>query len=292
MGNSAEQKGITATKVFVSYAQSVGRTEWIRQICERLRHDAVDLVADIYELPHGADIHAFMERSVNDPTITRVLMFCDKLYCEKANGRLGGVGKETQIISSEVYNRVDETKFLAIFCELSDDASPLLPTYLKSRLGIDFSSPEKVDENWETLIRDLFGKPLYQKPALGQPPAYITAPQQPSIGGKQIPLMAASGEPEFGQRANAISAISSTSDSRSTGTVRYNNERQRRRVSPRRKAANVHTDPGRAPRSFRTLEWRTASRSRREKSVHFRAAVTFKVRAGSASFRRVAGPRQ
>ena len=32
MENSAEQKEFTAPKVFVSYAQSVERTEWIRQI--------------------------------------------------------------------------------------------------------------------------------------------------------------------------------------------------------------------------------------------------------------------
>ena len=54
------------------------------------------------ELPHGADIHAFMERCVNDPSITNVLMFCDRLYCEKANQRRGGVGKETDHFSRGV----------------------------------------------------------------------------------------------------------------------------------------------------------------------------------------------
>src|SRR6476646_7098738 len=84
----------------------------------------------------------------------------DRGDCDKANGRLGGVGKETQIISAEVYARVVEAKFLPIFCEVSEDGSPLLPTYLKSRRGIDFSSSDKVNENWETLVRDLFDKPL------------------------------------------------------------------------------------------------------------------------------------
>jgi hypothetical protein len=89
-------------------------------------------------------------------------MFCDRLYCEKANQRRGGVGKETQIISAEVYERVGESKFIPIFCELFEDGSPCLPTYLKSRFAIDFSSETKVDENWETLIRALFGRPLYK----------------------------------------------------------------------------------------------------------------------------------
>ena len=76
--------------------------------------------------------------------------------------------------------RVGESKFIPIFCELFEDGSPCLPTYLKSRFATDFSSEAKVDENWETLIRALFGRPLYQKPALGAPPAYVTAPQEPS----------------------------------------------------------------------------------------------------------------
>jgi TIR domain len=180
MPDSQETKTIATPKVFVSYAQSEERTSWISDVCERLMHDGVDVVVDLYELPHSADIHAFMERCVNDPSITRVLMFCDALYCEKANDRRGGVGKETQIISEEVYNNIGRTKFLPIFCAVYDDGRPCLPIYLKSRLAIDFSTPEKVQENWETLLRDLFEQPLHQKPALGTPPAYITTPQLPS----------------------------------------------------------------------------------------------------------------
>jgi len=65
------------------------------------------------------------------------VMFCDRLHCEKANGRLGGVGKETQIIFAEVYSRVDQTKFLPIFRDVWEDGSPLLPTWLKSRLLVE-----------------------------------------------------------------------------------------------------------------------------------------------------------
>lgn len=60
-----------------------------------------------------------------------------------------------------------------------------MPTFLKSRIWIDFSSPEAVNENWERLIRTLFGKPLHEKPELGKPPAYIreetTSPASPAI---------------------------------------------------------------------------------------------------------------
>lgn len=58
-------------------------------------------------------------------------------------------------------------------CEF-EDRSPCLPTFLKSRIWIDFSSPEAINQNWEKLVRLLFGKPFYEKPELGRPPAFVT----------------------------------------------------------------------------------------------------------------------
>jgi hypothetical protein len=113
------------------------------------------------------------------------LVICDRIYAEKADARKAGVGTESQIISQEVYQKVEQSKFIPIVCEFTDDSNPFLPTFLKSRIWIDFSSPEKVNDNWEQLIRLLFGKPLHQKPKLGQPPAYITnetaPPSNPAI---------------------------------------------------------------------------------------------------------------
>lgn len=91
----------------------------------------------------------------------------------------------SEIISKEVYEKVEQSKFIPIACEFSDDGNPFLPTFLKSRIWIDFSSPEAVNENWERLVRLIFGKPLYEKPKLGKPPAYITndtaSPPSPAI---------------------------------------------------------------------------------------------------------------
>jgi hypothetical protein len=77
-------------------------------------------------------------------------------------------------MSQEIYNKVEQSKFIPILCELSETGEPHLPTFMKSRIGINFSSPELVNDNWEQLVRLLFGKPLFQKPALGKAPAYIS----------------------------------------------------------------------------------------------------------------------
>jgi len=44
---------------------------------------------------------------------------------KRADDRRGGVGKETQIISEEVYN-ISQTKFLPIFCDVNEDGKPCL----------------------------------------------------------------------------------------------------------------------------------------------------------------------
>jgi hypothetical protein len=162
-------------KAFISYSwTSKLHQDTVRSWADRLLTDGVSVVLDQYDLKEGDDKYAFMEKMVTDPSVSHVLVMCDKAYAEKADARKAGVGTESQIISQEVYKKVEQSKFIPIFCELSEQGEPFLPTFMKSRIGINFSTPELVNENWEQLVRLLFGKPLYQKPAVGTPPTYIS----------------------------------------------------------------------------------------------------------------------
>ena len=168
-------KTITAPKVFISYSwTSAGHQETVRQWAERLLSDGVEVVIDIFDLREGHDKYHFMERMVTDPKISHVLVICDKIYAAKADAKKAGVGTESQIISSEVYGKVEQGKFIPIVCEFSDEGEPFLHVFLKSRIWINFSSPEAVNQNWEQLVRSIYDKPAYQKPLVGKAPAYIT----------------------------------------------------------------------------------------------------------------------
>ncbi len=147
---------------------------------DRLLDHGVEVLLDIYDLKGGHDKFAFMERMVTDQSVTHVLVMCDKVYAEKADARAAGVGVETQIISKEVYEKVEQSKFIPIACELDEHGKWYLPTFLKSRIGFNFSTPEAVNENWEQLVRLLFGKPLHVKPTVGKPPAYLLEDSTPS----------------------------------------------------------------------------------------------------------------
>jgi hypothetical protein len=161
-------------KVFISYSWSdQSHQELVKHWADRLVADGIDFVLDIYDLKEGHDKYVFMEQMVTDQSVTHVLVVCDKIYAEKANARKAGVGTESQIISSEVYAKVKQSKFIPIVCEFGEDGEPILPAFMKSRIWINFSSPEAENENWEQLVRLLYGKPQHVKPKKGKAPTYI-----------------------------------------------------------------------------------------------------------------------
>jgi hypothetical protein len=161
-------------KVFISYSWTdQSHQELVKHWADRLIADGVNVILDIYDLKEGDDKYAFMESMVTDANVTHVLVICDKAYAEKADARKAGVGTESQIISGEIYEKVKQSKFIPIVCEFSNDGKPTLPTFMKSRIWINFSSPEAENENWEQLVRLIYGKPQHVKPEKGKAPTYI-----------------------------------------------------------------------------------------------------------------------
>lgn len=139
-------------KVFISYSWAV--QERVVELAERLIANGIDVVLDVYDLKEGQDKYAFMEQSVNDDTIDRVLIICDKTYAEKANNREGGVGDETVIISQEVYGQVKQEKFIPIIFEVDENNKAYCPHYIKSRIYIDLSTEDdRYETEYEKLLR-------------------------------------------------------------------------------------------------------------------------------------------
>lgn len=121
-------------KVFISYSWSTpDHCDRIRSYAERLVNDGVEVVLDQWDLSEGQDKNAFMEKMVTDKSVSHVLIFSDREYSQKADNRKAGVSTESQIISQEVYNKVDQKKFIPIVCERPENGEPYLPVFLKSR---------------------------------------------------------------------------------------------------------------------------------------------------------------
>ena len=158
-------------KVFISYSWS--SDELVLDLAQRLVNHGVDVVLDKWDLKEGQDKYAFMERCVNDSEITKVLIFCDKAYAQKANDRTGGVGDETVIISSEIYGKTQQDKFIPIIVQKDENSEPYVPIYIKTRIYIDLSDEDKFEQEYEKLLRNIYDRPQYVKPKLGQKPEWL-----------------------------------------------------------------------------------------------------------------------
>jgi hypothetical protein len=87
-----------------------------------------------------------------------------------------------QIISKEVYEKVDQQKFVALIAETDETGEPYIPTFLRSRIYINMSDPGRYSEGFEQLLRWIFNQPVHKKPTLGTPPTYLFNSDETSLG--------------------------------------------------------------------------------------------------------------
>ncbi|HKR17058.1 toll/interleukin-1 receptor domain-containing protein [Rhizorhapis sp.] len=161
---SAEQEHIRA---FISYSwSSLAHEAWVMRLASRLVEDGVDVILDKWNLKPGHDAHAFMEQMVTDQSVSKVMMICDKVYAEKANGRAGGVGAEAQILTPDLYAKAQQDKYATVVTEVDEAGKAFVPTFYGGRIYFDFSQVESEEASYEELLRWLLNKPRHVKPKL------------------------------------------------------------------------------------------------------------------------------
>ena len=157
-------------KVFISYSWETHKEDVI-ELATKLRHNGVNVIIDVWDLNPGHDEYAFMEQSVTDPEVKKVIIICDRSYAEKADKRKGGVGAETRLITPEIYGKVKQEKFIPVIWELDDKNNPFMPAYLKSTVYIDMTE-RNYENGYDELLRNIYDKPARKKPELGSIPEF------------------------------------------------------------------------------------------------------------------------
>lgn len=172
-------------KVFVSYSHdSQAHKRWVLEFATRLRKVGVDASLDQWDLGPGDDIPQFMERSLANAD--RVIMICTANYVRKANAGTGGVGYEKMIVTSDLMKTIDSNKVIPV---IRQSSGPELPTFLKSKLYIDFSREDQFEESFDNLTRSIHNAPLFQKPEISISPFEPVASAAKRTGDPQLELM-------------------------------------------------------------------------------------------------------
>jgi formylglycine-generating enzyme required for sulfatase activity len=162
-------------RCFVSYSwDGEQHRQWVRTLATRLIESGIDVILDQFECAPGTDLTKFMEKSVRESSF--VLLVCTPNFAQKADAGVGGVGYEKAIVTGEIFaGGARETKFVPLLRE--GDAKKSLPSYLHSRLFIDFREDGLFETRLTELLRHFYGEPLYPKPPIGRKPDW----QQPTI---------------------------------------------------------------------------------------------------------------
>jgi hypothetical protein len=93
----------------------------------------VNVTLDQYLRP-GENLTAFMERSIRENDF--VLVVCTPKYCDRSNGRQGGVGFEGNIMTADIMLNRDNSRFIPLL--RSGRWTDSAPSWLSNKLAMDF----------------------------------------------------------------------------------------------------------------------------------------------------------
>jgi hypothetical protein len=160
-------------KCFVSYAwESEAHSKWVLRLAEVLHSKGVNIRLDQWDTRLGMDLPKYMEESIRESDY--VLLICTPTFANKANESRGGVGYEKNVVTGELFtSRAKDTKFVPVLRIGSPDIS--LPSYLQSKIFIDFRQDVSFDGSLEQFLGHLHEAPLVVRPPLGPRPSFQSA---------------------------------------------------------------------------------------------------------------------
>ena len=154
-------------KIFISYSHdSEEHKEWVLKLAEAVMDKGIDCILDQWDLELGSNLSKFMEKGMQGSD--RVLVVCTAEYNSKANDRVGGVGYENTIVTSEIMLNMDTNKFIPVIRNVDDKIKT--PRCLSERMYIDFTNEEGFLSNVDSLVSEIYGIKKKTKPILGNNP--------------------------------------------------------------------------------------------------------------------------
>lgn len=156
---------------FVSYSwDGAKHRDWVRGLAEELVKNGVSIKLDQWDLAPGMDLPHYMEDSIIQSDF--VLLICTPEYAKKANAQQGGVGWEKSVIAGELYNKSISInkKFIPLLKQGSSKES--LPSFVKSKVYIDFQDDRIFPEKLEELLRHIYETPMFNRPKRGSKPNF------------------------------------------------------------------------------------------------------------------------
>lgn len=124
------------------------------------------MILDQWDLRLGSDLPQFMEQGLD--SAGRILAVCSERYVTKADAGQGGVGYEKMILTGQLMADLNSDRIIPVI--RNNTAKKLVPTFLSSRVFIDFRDDGMFEASYAELLRDIHDQPVKPRPALGPNP--------------------------------------------------------------------------------------------------------------------------
>ena len=161
---------LVPSSAFVSYSwDDDNHKHWVHELAVRLRQDGVDVTLDSWSAAPGDQLPHFMERSIRENNF--VVIVCTPRYKERSESRIGGVGYEGDIMTSEVMQTQNHRKFIPVLRR--GTWSEAAPSWLSGKYYLDLSSDPYSEEDYADLVRTLLGVRDAKAPPIGPPMSTI-----------------------------------------------------------------------------------------------------------------------
>lgn len=149
--NKREQENGNSICVFISYSwDSDEHRQWVRKLADNLQSNSIRIVYD-QNTHYGTPLLNFMNKGIREAD--RVLIIGTPHYLQRSKNSGTGCKFEDYIVTEEIFNNVDTTKFIPIL--RSGDFQESFPSLIANRKGLDFSDDTKFSESLNELIREL-----------------------------------------------------------------------------------------------------------------------------------------
>lgn len=154
--------------VFISYSwDSEEHENWVLKLSADLVASGIFVLLDKY-LEDGSNLPAYMDLGIE--RADKVLIIGTTRYKDKCYEPSSGVAFEDCIIRAGISQNIGTKKFIA--CLREGDFQSSFPIYIGIKKGHDFRAEENYEKELESLCRDIYGRPIIQRPVLGDIPDY------------------------------------------------------------------------------------------------------------------------
>lgn len=158
-------------KLYISYVNlSMKHEELVLQIATDLRESGVDVIWDKWDAKPIDDAKVFMETTLSDSDVKKIIIISDRVYAENASDPKDG---ENQIITQDIYEQHGQEKFAVVIAEKDEEGNAFVPNFYRSGIFIDLSEEYLYSNEFDKLLRWVYDKPLYAKPKIGEKPVFL-----------------------------------------------------------------------------------------------------------------------